>query len=505
MPSDRLDEGAGDDYGEEQAGTETEMLQVTIPNSTMPAGRRRLGIGCAVVLTNATIGVALAKGHTSLAVAVALAPVLAAVVTRVVTEHRDWIVFAALFLVLFGGPLDERLPGTAGTALYPADVLVALAIVGWFIARLTASSRETRPSWPRTIVLSWPLALLAIAIAIGVVRGHLHYGTSYVSQPVRIVIYAGIAGAVGGISPQVAHRRLTWVFYLGTVWQALLACYHLATGTSQTGAVDLSTGGARFVALSIAMYLAAALVLALLNLELLDKGGRKWIHFAVAGLATFVLVVAFGRTTFAALAVLLPLLFLALRKMRRTLLTYTPLLVPFLALAIVTMLTVAPSVGATLTSRLNLNQVAAGNDNAVITRQRKYSATLQGIGDKPVFGFGFGRPVEYTNPDQTISRINGDPENTYVYLLAGGGALALGAMILLIVSFFADAVRRLRHARGVESAVVIFAMALAFLIFVNTLSGPVLTQPDAILTMWIATLLPALVTRNRDNGSPRLG
>jgi O-antigen ligase len=320
-------------------------------------------------------------------------------------------------------------------------------------------------------------------------------------------MYAGIAAAIGGITPAVAHRRLTWVFYTGTVWQALLACYHLASGTSQTNSVHLSTGGARFVALSIAMYLAAALVLALLNLELVEKGGRRWTHLAVAGLATFVIAVAFGRTTFAALAIVLPLLFLALRKMRRTVLTYVPLAVPVLALAIVTILTVAPSVGATLTQRLSLGRVSAGNDTAVITRQRKYKATLEGIGDHPVFGFGFGRPVEYTNPDRSITRIQGDPENTYVYLLAGGGAFALGAMILLIVAFFADAVRRLRQARGVERALVIFAMALAFVIFLNTLSGPVLTQPDAILTVWIAMLLPALVTRGRarDGGSPRLG
>ena len=91
-------------------------------------------------------------------------------------------------------------------------------------------------------MLSWPLVLFGIALLIGVVRGHERYGAPYLSQPTRTLIYALVAGAFAGMSVRTAYRGVVVVMYAGTAVQSLLGLYHLATGTSQTTSVDLSSG-----------------------------------------------------------------------------------------------------------------------------------------------------------------------------------------------------------------------------------------------------------------------
>ncbi len=159
-----------------------------------------------------------------------------------------------------------------------------------------------------------------LTVLLGVLRGHDRYGTHFLSEPTRFLLYAGIAAAIADMEPRRAYRGIVLVFYVGTVWQLLEGAYYLATGRSQTGSVDLSTGGTRVLALSTAMYLAGALILALLNLDM-DRGGRRtWLHLTVAMLAALGIVLSLGRTTFVALGALLPILAIVLRHTRRSLL-----------------------------------------------------------------------------------------------------------------------------------------------------------------------------------------
>ena len=69
-----------------------------------------------------------------------------------------------------------------------------------------------------------------------VIRGHERYGESLFSVPLRFVLYAGIAFAVSDLKPRDAYRWLVVVFYAGTLWQAGVAIYGYATGTSATNA-----------------------------------------------------------------------------------------------------------------------------------------------------------------------------------------------------------------------------------------------------------------------------
>jgi O-antigen ligase len=437
---------------------------------------------------NVGIGAGLAAGQTKLVVMIALLPVLFGVSSVIVT-HRDWLVLAALLLTMVGDTLNRRLPGTGGTAIFPSDVFVALAVAGYLIERLTGPRDGHRPQL-RTIVLSWPLAILAVGIMLGIFRGHNLYGTSYLSEPARIVVYAAIGTAMVSIEPRRLYRQLVKVFYLTTVIEAAIGAFNLVAGRSQTASASLSTGGTRSLALTTAMFLAGALVIALLNLELEPAGRGRVIHLVMASLALFGIVISLGRTTFAVVGLLVPLLLVSLRRLRRTMLAYTPILAALVVVTVVAVLQLSPSLGTTVAKRFTGH---VGHDTAVVQRQRKYAAALKGFDAHQVFGFGFGRPVQFISVDGSVQTFSGDPENSYIYVLVGGGIFALSSLLFLIAVFFGDVLRRLRGAEGEERALIIFGASLAFILLVNTVSGPILTNPPLTLVLWIAMLLPALV------------
>jgi O-antigen ligase len=446
----------------------------------------------AVVGTNLVVGVALGTGQTTLVTLAIVVPVLVVASSAMVTR-REWLVYGAFLLTMLGSSLNERLPGTGGTAIFPADVFLALAVSGWLVERLTAA-RGTPHERLRTLVLSWPLALFAAALMAAVVRGHARYGTSYLSQPARMVLYAAIAVAIAKMEPRATYRKLVQIFYLTTVVEALIGAYHLASGTSQTASSSLSTGGTRALALTTAMFLAGGLILALLNLDIDRNPKHRPLHASIAALATFGIVISLGRTTFAALAVIIPILLIGLRRMRATMLAYAPLAAIFAALMILVVAEVKPSLGSTFAARLTGH---VGTDTAVVQRQRKFHAALEGFGDDPILGLGFGRPVHFTAIDRSIITFSGDPEDSYIYVLAGGGIVALGSLIVLMLAFFGDTFWRVRGIAGEERALVVFSASLAFVFFVNALSGPILSDPELMLMLWILMLLPATVRRGR--------
>ena len=104
-----------------------------------------------------------------------------------------WLLYAALLLTMVGGSHNEALPHTGGTKIFPGGHLRRPSR-----SRAQRSAFLTRtPSTPRapglrSVVLSWPFALLAFGLMHGVIRGHDRYGTQYLSQPFRILIYAAV-------------------------------------------------------------------------------------------------------------------------------------------------------------------------------------------------------------------------------------------------------------------------------------------------------------------------
>jgi O-antigen ligase len=446
-----------------------------------------LGALAGLLALNLAAAVALGTGRMSLALAAAFLPLLLLVGGALVVTDRSALVYLALALALFGVPIVGHPLPIGGTNLFVPDLIVLLALGGWLGSWLV-SPPAARPRWPSSPLLGWPLALFAACLAVATWRGHEAYGASLVGQPLRLVLYAGIAAAMGGLRPKEFYRNVVIIFYAGTVWQAGVSAYYLAVGGSATPTSDLSTGGTRVLAISTAWYLAGALVLALLNLGLDERQGRRALHLAIAALAAFGVVAAFGRGTFLAIAILIPVLAILLRQTSRTLLYLLPLCVPFIVLLALLVPRAAPDLVATMQDRV---LGTSSSDLNVRWREEANGAIFRQVRESPVYGVGFGRGATFTL-DETEYRITQDPHNSFLFLLAGGGAVTLGCFALLIGMFLLQAYRRFRTTIGVERALIVWAVSLWFVFMVNTLVGPVLTQPYLLLTVWMLMLVPAI-------------
>jgi O-antigen ligase len=462
-------------------------------------GRSSLLAPAGAVVLNVLLGLYLVSSGPQ-AAALVLVAVGVVPLVWIATMRPEWLVYTALVVTMlasvptmFAATANKHLLGTGGTTIAPGDIFVLLAIGGAVVRALTRRG-DAKPRRLRAIVLSWPFALLAAALLQGVVRGHDRYATSYVSQPVRIVAYAGIAFALTQVSRGDLLRGLTRVFYATIVISALQAVYYLGTGTSQTDTSNLSTGGTRVLALSTSMFLAAGLVLALVHLDLDPRGRWRRLHIAMAMLALVGILLSLGRTTFAAVGVLVPVLVVALQRLRRAVLAYAPIILAVGVLGGAFVAVAAPSTATTIAHRFTGN---VGTDEAVVQRQHEYKAAMEGFSQSPVLGLGFGRPVSFVSVDGTVRTFSGDPENSYIYVLAGGGIVALTALLVLIGVFFLDCGRRFLRSAGEERALVVFGGSLAFILLVNAVSGPVLSNPPLMFLAWIGFLLPAVAARAR--------
>ena len=423
------------------------------------------------------------------AVALALLPLIALAMLALVRSNRLVLVGAALGLSLTIPPLQEPLPLSVPGSVYVTDLIVLASIGSWALGRFT-TLRPEPARWPRAPVLGWPLLLLAGAVLSAAIRGHVEYGANIVGQPVRLVAYAAIGFALTDLDPDRLLRLVVGVYYAGAAWMFLNALYLLATGGHQTDQVGLSTGGARTLSLTVGICLTAALLLALLNFHLEDTSGRRVLHIVIAGLATFGIVLAFGRAVFLSLAVTAPLPLILSSRIRRGLVAWLPLCLPAFVLVTLLIPRAMPQLIPTLVDRV---ATAPSADVNVRWRQAAAAAVLEQARESPVVGAGFGRDSTFTfaGVRRTITQ---DPHNSYVYLLAGGGVLALGSFLLLVLVSLIDSVRRLLGARRPRERILIAWAVLALVVYmVNAAAEPVLSNPPMLLTIWTLILLPVCV------------
>ncbi len=200
-----------------------------------------LWVAAGLAAASAALGVLVTHARAE-GLTVALVPVAFVAIGWLIASNRAFLIFAAFGLCLLAPlPVTDPLPVHVGIQVYPSDLLVLLALVSWAAAWLL-NPETARPSLPRTQVLGWPLLLFAVALLAAIIRGHERYGESLFSLPLRFVVYAGIAFAISDLKLSDAYRWIVAVFYAGTVWQAGVAIYGYATGTSATNQIILSTG-----------------------------------------------------------------------------------------------------------------------------------------------------------------------------------------------------------------------------------------------------------------------
>jgi O-antigen ligase/polysaccharide polymerase Wzy-like membrane protein len=452
----------------------------------------------ALAALNVTLGVLLATGRTK-AVMLAFVPVVIVALGGLIASNRAVLVFAALGIDLFAPlPLTGALPLPTPVQIYPSDVLLLLAVGSWVAAWLIGPE-QARPSSLRTRVLSWPLLLFGLALLAAVLHGHLRYGTSMLSLSLRLLVYAGIAAAMTDLKPRDAYKSLVVLFYAATVWQALVAAYDIATGTSSTRSANLSTGGERLLAGSTAMFMIGAILLALLNLERNRRASRNALHLLMAALATFALANTFARANFALVALLVPLFLIGFRRVRVRAAVFLPLAMPFVAAAALLVPQVDPSLFPTLRDRVT---ASTSTDTAVNYRRKASAAVWEQIREAPVTGSGFGRPANFTVNYEHFTIIQ-DPHNQFLYLWAGGGLLLLTSFLLLLLMYLWEAWRRLRTGTRDERLLIFWAVSVWFVFVVNSLSGAILTAPHLLLVFWVLMLLPMTV-RPRERAAAQL-
>jgi hypothetical protein len=166
-----------------------------------------------------------------------------------------------------------------------------------------------------------------------------------------------------------------------------------------------------------------------------------------------------------------------------------PLLVPAVIAVALLAPVLDPTLGPTLRSRV---EASPSTDINVLWRERARETTLDGIDQNLVTGFGFGRPTRFVLFGQ-VQDVTGDPHNSYVYLLAGGGILALGSLIAVMLAYLIDVFRRLRTAIEIERTLLIWSLSTWFAFMVNAFYGPVLTDAVFLMTIWVLMVIPMCI------------
>jgi O-antigen ligase len=434
------------------------------------------------------------------AIALASLPVIAVGVVYVVTSGQYLTFAAAIMLPMLAYP-GFGLPVT-GT-LYYQDVFAAIALGALIFARFLGRGRI--PAIPRTPVLGVPFVLFGAAIISATIRGHYEYGASLFGQPLRLVMYAAIVAGLIGMTVPRMYRLLHVLFYTGAVYVALVAAFFIATGGSTTSQDILSTGGTRPISITTSTYCAGALFLALLNLRFGIGHGPRLLHLGMAALALFGVVAGFGRAVYASVGIVGLLLLLTSPRLRSAILSVLPLALPFIVVLFIGVTQAAPELVSSIEGRLFS---APETDTNVRWRVEANRAVLEQVREAPITGVGFGRGSAFflEVPDPVTGwptfprvEIGQDPHNGYVYLLAGGGVIALGTFLLLIGTFAGDAVKRYRRATDPRARVLLlWAPALLFVFLFNAASGATFAVPENILTIWALLVLPAVVQPGRE-------
>ena len=412
-------------------------------------------------------------------------PILALVVAAVSGPGRWGVILLAFAFGYIGDLIPARLP-VGGAGLFVSDLLIVGAVGGLLVEMLVQPS-GLRPRLPRTAILGLPLLVLFLALMVGAVRGHERYGATLVGMPLRLAGYAAIAAALPGLTPARALRGITVVVYGGAIWLSGVAAFHIATGTSATSHQDLSTGGIRYIGVTAATYAAIAFIMAVLNLS--ARRGRPLVHLAIALLAGFDVMVAYTRTVWLVLAVMLLIAAVASPAIRSSLLASVPVITPILVLGVLMIVTLVPNLVSTFADRIS---TPAGEDTSVQWRTLAYQAVLSGTSDEPALGVGFGRVTGFSLNGQP-NKIEGDPHNGFIYVFAGAGIVGVTALSLLLLTYLASVASRWRRTTGEARTLLAWCLGTWILVMTHALSEPVFTNPSLVIILWISMLLPTIV------------
>ena len=353
---------------------------------------------------------------------------------------------------------------------------------------------------PASPVLGWPLVAFGVLIVIPLLRGHYSYGAHVLGQPLRLIALRsnrrhsrrGDSGARLCACCVSSSTRARWS-----------ACSGRRTTSRpvdpRSNRSTCRPAGSRPLAISTSLYCAGALFLALLTVRTAPSRARSLPHLVIAGLGLVGVVLGFGRGVFAAVAIVLVVFLVASKGIRRGVLVGIPLALPIVLLAAVFVMHTAPAVVTSFQHRIS---APPAQDANVIWRERANAAVLAQVREQPLVGVGFGRGSSFYISVKSASGflvpvrqdIGQDPHDGYLFLLAGGGILALGSFLALIAVFAIDAWRRYRGSiDDTERLLILWACATLFCFLFEAGSGTMFEFPSDLLPIWALLVLPGLV------------
>ncbi len=429
------------------------------------------------------VGLLAGSGNLAIAAMIGMLPMLVIIGDAFLASNGVAVIIFAMVMNLTELSL-ARLPLFSHPFhLYLPDILVVLVFLHWALGKRPAGLVRQPP--PAAFLLA--AAVFCATVLIGTVEGYTAYSTPLISNSSRLVIYAIFAVAVTRYTPAQLERGLRIGFYLGVVVTAVLGTYYLATGTSQTNQAVVTTGGDRTIALSTSMFVAGGMILALLSIARSRSFSEARLDWAILTLGIYEQILALSRTTLIALVILVPAILLSSREARRRVLVVA-LILGAVILSVV--LVANPSTPAPIASFERRIFDTNSQDRDVLWRAQAAHAMLSGLDSHLLTGVGFGRSPYFTLRGLNEQVKGGDPHDGFIYLLSGGGLLALASFVSMILLSFRILARRITTASAGDRLVLWWSGAFLFVYLVNVATLPVISIVFYMPTLWILLGIP---------------
>jgi O-antigen ligase len=438
--------------------------------------RLAAALGVAVVV-EALLAVMVADGQRRLVLGLGVV-VLATLVS--VIEPRA-AVCGSLFYLL------QVVTDTHGLTV--ADLLLALPLIIVVCSALTGGEIAARAAAIiRAHRYKLAIAVFVVLVVVAVGKGYATVGHKGPNESLRLALapLIGLGLAVFRDRRDLL-RGLRIVFYAFVIEQFLYGLYNLATGHSATAASVVSTGGFRTVANSAAMFLGMAFVLLAFQLGREERALQRVALALLMLMATFDILLSLARSTWIALAIVLPILAVAVPVARRGMVRFLITVAPLIVLGALLAPVLLPHQVSYVKDRLQ-RPSGVEQDQSAAFRQQAWSLMLDRWDSSKVFGRGFGQSVTFRTNARVDATVTNDPHNGFIYLLVAMGAVGLAAFLAIQIGFLRAAVRALRMKGAFEVAV--WCLAAWVLYVANAFTGVLLGQESLMLFLWFLLAIP---------------
>lgn len=448
----------------------------------VPIVRGRVGL-LLVVVVGGQLALAAAVSRSSPDVALALTLFLGLGLVSIIEPRLTF--FAPLIYLMFFAEAQAGFTPADAIIVLPAVVVVASALGGGEIAAR---------AWAllRAHAFKLAIAVFVVLVLIAVARAYASPSQAGANQAARMALAPLLLFSLAVFRDRRdLMRSLRITFYTYAVLQTGRTLYYLATGGSETGSAIVSTGGARTVSNSSAMFLGMVLVLAALHLVREERFARS------IGLSLLMLVsiagitLALARTTWIALAVLVVALLALLPEARRAAAGFLATVTPLIVLGALLVPVLAPDQVDYVRDRLEAPDQGTV-DNSFEFRRIAWGLMLERWEENPWVGQGFGQTVSFPANDGSTFVVTNDPHSGFIFLLTSLGIVGIAVFALVQLGFVRMCWRAIRST-PLARDLGIWTLAAWALYMANAATGVVFGVTSLMVLLWYFLAVPVAV------------